>query len=380
MSEAPKPVTPSRATAPITPLRGTGATSSLRPEPANWNKWKHIPKAALWKVVCLTLDIEPDEEKHNIRNWLQWRHGVPFGFPVEMADRLDIAQANMSTNGPIHPPMYVVAMNNPHADVLLSEVAAAALSWGWAIPDAMRTLAQAGAPASEPRPASKAPALLNIPKSSPRDHRPWETLPDFYEVVEGVYLYQQAAREIADSLGWSDDQLTALLEGMIAAINAEELPTCDRKTGMRCPRGKPEFLSLVNVDDVNAWLKRRGAKYQWTPLTPQRAVLSVAAPVVEVPVIEPVQSTAGPSFSMSKSGLIEAHKHEWMTIERDLKDASANGLSVAKAGPREWNEVTALEWARAKGKLRATDKPASELATALHSMSSLPSRKHRLEG
>lgn len=127
---------------PITPLRGTGSAPSRQPLPANWNKWKLIPKCELWKAVCLTLDIEPNEEKHGMLSWLQSRRGVPYGFPEEFADRLQIAQANVSTNGPIHPQsLYVGVLKNPRAEVLLSEVAAASVRWGWTLPEAMQSLA-----------------------------------------------------------------------------------------------------------------------------------------------------------------------------------------------------------------------------------------------
>jgi hypothetical protein len=88
----------------------------------------------------LTLDIEPDEEKHDILNWLKHRRNVPFGFPAEFSDRLEIALANVSTQGPIQPPMYRGALNNPHAEVLLCEVVSAAIVWGWSVPNPMRSL------------------------------------------------------------------------------------------------------------------------------------------------------------------------------------------------------------------------------------------------
>ena len=151
LEKFPRPVQLSKAPPPITPLRGAGLAPSRQPVPAKWNKWGLIPKCELWQAVCLTLDIEPDDEKHGIRGWLQSRRGVPYGFPAEYADRLQVAQANMSTNGPIRPQSrYAGVLENPHADVLLSDVAAAAIRFGWAIPDAMHALVESAAPASTP--------------------------------------------------------------------------------------------------------------------------------------------------------------------------------------------------------------------------------------
>jgi hypothetical protein len=96
---------------------------------------------------------------------------------------------------------------------------------------------------------------------SPRDFRPWETL-DF--LPDRCFLYQQAAREIADSLSWSDAKLEALLETMAEAINSKALPTVSRKTGLRLSKtNAPEFLGVVNLVDVNEWLNANGATYRW---------------------------------------------------------------------------------------------------------------------
>ena len=122
--------------------------------------------------------------------------------------------------------------------------------------------------------------------TSPRDHKPWEVL----NVWDGgLYMCQQAAREIADARGWSDDRLTALLEDMAAAINNGKLTTHDRKTGMARPLNRPEFFGLVTPESVNKWLASTQAIYQWTPQTPtaQAATAPPDAPVVDVPASEP---------------------------------------------------------------------------------------------
>lgn len=146
----PRPVQVPRAPSPITPLRGNGYVPSRSPSSANWNKWKFIPKAQLWEAVCLTLDVEPDEEVLDMRHWLQSRRGVPRGLPPEFVDRLQIAQANLRTNGPLRPQSpYSGVLGNPCAEVLLAEVAAAAAQWEWSLPDAMQALAQSTAPEAE---------------------------------------------------------------------------------------------------------------------------------------------------------------------------------------------------------------------------------------
>lgn len=118
---------------------------------------------------------------------------------------------------------------------------------------------------------------------------------------------------------------------------------------------------------------------QTSPADTQPQDAPEPVPVVEAPAREPKAPATGPIFTMKKSAMVKQHKHEWQSIERDMQDANRNGLDAAKAGAREWDEVKALEWARAKGKLTNIDKPAQSLSGAMNSMASLAtSRKHTL--
>lgn len=94
----------------------------------------------------------------------------------------------------------------------------------------------------------------------------------------------------------------------------------------------------------------------------------------------PNKEPKGPKFSMTKAGLIDAHEHEWPTIRGDIAGAASNGLKAAKAGSRGWYEGTAMEWARAKGKLTGKNETTSTLNGAMNRMATLPVRKHTLEG
>ena len=143
---------------PPPPLRTvSGFASAPRgARPASWEKWKHIPSCELWRAVCLTFDVEPDAEVLGMVHWLQNRRAAPRGLPAEFPDRLDIAQANVSTNGPIHPHrLYVGVLRNPHAEVSLAEVAAAGIMWGWTMPEEMSALASVSATQSVPKPEAK---------------------------------------------------------------------------------------------------------------------------------------------------------------------------------------------------------------------------------
>lgn len=87
-----------------------------------------------------------------------------------------------------------------------------------------------------------------------------------------------------------------------------------------------------------------------------------------------------PVFSMTKRAMVEKHKHHWPSIEADMKHAAENDLSTAKAGPREWNEAVALEWARANAKFVAEATSSSNLSAGMNSMAALSGRQHRLKG
>lgn len=93
------------------------------------------------------------------------------------------------------------------------------------------------------------------------------------------------------------------------------------------------------------------------------------------------QQATSPIFSTPRRVLIQRHSHHWPTIDRDIKDASTNGLHKAKAGKREWYENIALDWAAANGKLTDEAQPTKELHTVMANWgATLPSRKNKLEG
>jgi len=116
------------------------------------------------------------------------------------------------------------------------------------------------------------------------------------------------------------------------------------------------------------------------PVPAPKAETACAAPVVAesasgAPAKEPRLGTNGPAYGMCRGALIQAHESKWPTIRRDLQDAAKNGLSRARAGARGWHEANALAWARSRGKLKDTAKPADALTQGINIMASLPGRK-----
>lgn len=118
----------------------------------NWSKWGLMPRVPLWKAVCLSLGLEPREDIHGYGLRTQGRFGP--GTP-NLQDRLEILQANLSTDGPIRPQgaLYQGMLQNPSCEVLQAEVAAFLLANGIDVPAEMR------APVDrDNRPASEASA------------------------------------------------------------------------------------------------------------------------------------------------------------------------------------------------------------------------------
>jgi hypothetical protein len=68
---------------------------------------------------------------------------------------------------------------------------------------------------------------------------------------------------------------------------------------------------------------------------------------------EPAKTPAQQDQELKRVELVKRHSACWQTIERDLKDASVNGLREAAGANRRgwWREGAALDWARARGKL-----------------------------
>lgn len=104
------------------------------PRPDIWKKWRYIPECQLWEAVCLSMDLEPAGFAQ-ANGYSEFRR-------ADYRDRLEVALANLSAEGAIRPAEECPAgVGKQHSVVYLSEVSAAAIAWGWTIPDGMRELA-----------------------------------------------------------------------------------------------------------------------------------------------------------------------------------------------------------------------------------------------
>ena len=194
-----------------------------------------------------------------------------------------------------------------------------------------------------------------------------------------------------------DSDTKALQAAIESAVNVGELASTPRPYLLRPPvfdlskdfaeQGIPCDQPTITAPDFAAWLAAQGetpseliaawfAAVGAAQAVPAPAITIVATDDVKPASTSPVKAaTTGARLATNKAALIAQHKHEWPTIEGDLKDASSNGLSkAAKAGKRDWIGEAAVQWARSKNKLILP----KETTSLTDVMRTLPSKKHFL--
>lgn len=126
----------------------------------------------------------------------------------------------------------------------------------------------------------------------------------------------------------SERMLTsAIRAGVLASLSGNQREV-DRKTE-------------IAVSCLDPWLRKNGFENLANRMT--------VAP-------QTVAGTPDTSITpVTRRVLVQNCVRHWPTIERDLKDAAKNGLAeAAKAGAREWYELSAKAWARTRGKMRGS--------------------------
>lgn len=145
----------------------------------------------------------------------------------------------------------------------------------------------------------------------------------------------------------------------------------------------------LNVDNPNRntqvsrvslipWLRAQGYPSLADELDARPVTASTSNPSQIQQMAAPQCRTAatGSRLSTTKAAMISQHEHEWPTVAQDIKDAGRNGLAAAaKAGTREWYEVEAMAWARAKNRLQMPrSKELLTAASPMPTIDTLPSR------
>ena len=131
-------------------------------------------------------------------------------------------------------------------------------------------------------------------------------------------------------------------------------------------------LPAVAAGDFVAWLRAQREAPSvhiaaWLQATDPAAGLAPTA--LDAEPAAPAGPTIDRGACVKRTALIDRNCRRWPSIERDLKDASENGLSrAAKADTYgDWWEGDALAWAEARNKLQAQPAPLG-LAGTVHRM------------
>lgn len=136
------------------------------------------------------------------------------------------------------------------------------------------------------------------------------------------------------------DDSTGRVHWEATGINPADAVALLVRRGRRVP---PELRDFLPTDELASQLTRPFLAEKPSPTEP--------APIAGARVLK-------------KKTLVAELRHEWPSIEPDLKEASRNGLKeAAHAGPKGWRVADARAWADNKGKLRK-GALAADLATA----------------
>lgn len=189
---------------------------------------------------------------------------------------------------------------------------------------------------------------------------------------EGWFTPLESAHIIARARPGSDEW--DILKRLLRARSAGEIHAYDETSRLRLgddERAK-EAMDLFEEQELDAWL-RASAGYGF-PKAESDAESAPADPTGRAGALADVAQAPAVDRGrrVKRAALISDNQRRWPTIERDLKDAAANGLSEAArdaAAIGWWWEGNALAWARARAKVKDAAAPGlAEMSSAIHRM------------
>jgi hypothetical protein len=208
----------------------------------------------------------------------------------------------------------------------------------------------------EVRPSSIPPALLRLPDDVHVTYESWskrwqgrsvaraqqlreQIMETMTRQGEGYFTLDEAAQIIADSRPAVDP-----------AQAVKRFLSAHQKGHLTIHQGGTRFRREVNeaVSDFHDVLEA-GALDRWL-----RESTGSGFPAYSPPEAAPPEAAKDRGRRLKRSVLIAENRGRWPTIERDLQDAAAKGLSADAKDDEHgwWWEGSALEWARARGKLK----------------------------
>jgi hypothetical protein len=159
--------------------------------------------------------------------------------------------------------------------------------------------------------------------------------------------------QIGESPDFSDEErmlTSAVRAGKIKFLN-EYSQQLDRNSELAVTDLVPWLQGLGTYDILTDGLTVPTSKPKHSGSAPTTNLIT-PLPVERTSPVENMVQGNPRELPLSRASLIAQHKHQWPSIESDLKGASENGLSAAsKVGERGWDEARSLQWARSKNKL-----------------------------
>lgn len=216
-------------------------------------------------------------------------------------------------------------------------------------------------------------ARKRVPVSSPDMHQE-----DLKALAGGCYSIHRAAHLIAAQLGYTEDGEKKLLDSMARAAYLGKLKTRGRDGHDIYSRtdDKPEtdhdYFRWVAPADVNEWAKASGFRWFWLVDGSAPEVVSQKAEAM------PPADSKTPEKPVAREAVRIRFATVWKgDLESDLGHSGRNGLTVAKAGKRNWYLSKIEEWGVANGRIDPA-RPAGGTPTPANSVFDLPARLHSI--
>jgi hypothetical protein len=208
----------------------------------------------------------------------------------------------------------------------------------------------------EVRPSSVPPALLRLPDKAHVTYESWSKRWQGRSVAEAHQLREQIMETMTRQREgyFTLDEAAHIIAGSNPAVDpahaVKRFLSAHQKGHLTIHQGGTRFPRDVNeaASDFHDVLEV-GALDRWL-----RESTGSGFPAYSPPEAAPPEAARDRGRSLQRRELISQNFPRWRSIERDLQDAATNGLTrAAWTGSRGfWWEGDALDWARARGKLK----------------------------
>ncbi len=185
----------------------------------------------------------------------------------------------------------------------------------------------------------------------------------------GLFTPEEASLCLAEQEQWSASVRGLFLSKMLGAIRRGKLAVRNPETNLRLDKMERqnvrEFWDLVRVDELNQWLKKDGADYQWQ--------VASKSTTKAIETTEPRQDTETLAISSDKSS-----PPEWIALAQEQARAIFKDYNARDSYP---NQITVADLIakdfRARGIVGTDGKPLSGATIKRHALKGISSARQR---